>query len=74
MEKVFDHKNNYQDFFPLIFLHNEFKCAMNREGKQGRLKKLWLVLCGLEIQVKVIAHLFQQSFVFCQICVFKAPV
>lgn len=70
MEKVFDYKNNYQDFF----FHNEFKCAMNRKGKQGEVKKIMLVLCMLEIQIKLIVHLFQQSFMFCQICVSKAPV
>lgn len=71
---MFDHKNNYQGFFSPTFFHNEFKCAMNREGKQRRLEKLWLVLCVLEIQVKLIAHLVQQSFMFCQISVFKTPV
>lgn len=74
MENVFDHKNNYQDFFFLIFFHNEFKCAINRDKKQGWLKKLCLVFCVLQIQVKLIAHLFQQSFMFCQISGFKTPV
>lgn len=36
-------------------------------------KKLFLVLCVLEIPVELITHLLQQAFVFCQISGFQCP-